>query len=356
MDYEAAVRTAKELAQAGNLEQAVSLCRSVIDAHPGLPAEPGARLVMGYILIKKNAPASESIEHFTTAATDFPTSPEAPQALLRIGYLREKNGQPAPEWGRLVADYPGSTEAAEALHCLGHFALRAGDPELAIKRFEESATASGASAEVSLDSQIECAYACISAYWRTESRASLRRAITEFTALLDRPADANSTVLIRLGLAEALLKYGLAAQAVEQYRAVLALDPQDAFLRGLASFGLGCALLANREWQSSEQALSAFLDARAGQTLKQKDADWRAVRPGYTQLLVADPAKAAGLPALELVPGAVYQKALSLFEQGRYREARDMADDLLVQFADLTVAPHVRGLSKMCGYVLAEVR
>ena len=53
---------------AGKLQEGQAACQSVIDAHPGVPSEPKARLLMGYILIKARAPKTEAIAHRLIAA------------------------------------------------------------------------------------------------------------------------------------------------------------------------------------------------------------------------------------------------------------------------------------------------
>ncbi len=86
------------LARADNLQQAADLLNAVLADKPGPPVEPTARLLLGYVLVDAKAPPEEAIAQFRAVAEQFPQSPEAPDALLRIGLIRQRAEDSAPEF------------------------------------------------------------------------------------------------------------------------------------------------------------------------------------------------------------------------------------------------------------------
>lgn len=233
-DYLAAVEQAKAAALAGDLQRARDTCAQVVQARPGPPAEPKAELLMGHILLKESAPITTTIDQFMRAASAFPDSPEAPEALLRVAYLRDKQGQDTTEWATIAEKYPDSREAAEALHCLGHLALRTNDPDAAIRKFDASAAHPLVDSVLAQDSLTEAGYACVSRYWQTAEMSMIKAAVERFTSARDKAADPELTMKAMLGLGESYLICGYSAQAVDTYSKLLALDPKDPFVRGVA--------------------------------------------------------------------------------------------------------------------------
>lgn len=92
VDYEAMHRDAKALALSGNTPAAVELCNRILAEKPGAPAEPRARVLMGYILLKTNAPVEDATAQFQATADQFPDAPEAAEALHRLGRLALRKG------------------------------------------------------------------------------------------------------------------------------------------------------------------------------------------------------------------------------------------------------------------------
>lgn len=352
-DYDSVLQNAKDRAMAGDFATAFSLCEGAISARVGAPIEPRARLLLGHILNKSGAPVSDCIVQFSKLAVDFPNSPEAPQALLRVGYLRERNKQQPAEWEQIVKEYPRTQEAAEALKGLGHLALRKNDPQAATKYFEASAAVPEADASLATQSRIEACYARISHYWQTSDKAKLREAEAGFRsriAALDDPKssdDKEAAIRLRMGLGEVCLIQGLGDSAAKEYQAVLSLDPADHYTRGVARFELGCALYTKRDYADAISAFDAFLHDLEGESLAAKDRAWKQGRPGYSALLVADPAKAALLSGLDLVADAAYWKAASLVELRKFAEARAVLDETESLRSPRT-ATRVRKLQMIC--------
>lgn len=344
---------AKTRAVAGDYATAISLCNGVINQYPGAPVEPKARLLLAKILTKEKAPETECISQFSKVATDFPSSQEAPEALLRIGYLRDRVKQSPAEWEQVVKSYPRTKEAAEALKCLGHLALRNNDPELAIKRFEASSAVPEADAALATESRVEACYARISHYWKTVDTAVLVDAQKAFKQSLSQSHGpqsqemATAVARLHLGLGEVYLIQGFGDKAAQEYHAVLNQKPDDPYVCGVANYELGCALYTKRDYSGAVSAFTTFIDKQQGDTLAQKDRGWRKNRPGYCVLATTDPEKAQGLSGLELVADAAYWKAASLMELGRNADAKPILDELS-EFSGLKICTRIQRMKAIC--------
>lgn len=359
-DSETALREARVLAKAGDLRQAIEVCNTILSDCPAGSMEPRARLFMGNLLTKAGSPPEDSMAQFARIADGFPNSPEAPEALLRIGYLRDRLKQPPSEWEQVAARYPETAEAAEALHCLGHQALKANDLRLALKRFKQSADTPQVTPSRAADSQVEAGYACISLYWKTHDRNALRDALTLFPQF----AGENSTehmlrgsvhdIRSRLGRGEVYLLQGNGGRAALEYQAVLDMHPTDPYLLAVAQFELGCSLYAKRDWQGAISAFDSFLQNRQGETLVLKNAAWKQNRPGYSKYVDTDPARAAHLSGLDMVPDAAYWKAASMVKLKQFAQAKQILDVLGGSFQDAKIAPRVQETAQFCDYMLGE--
>ena len=123
-----------------------------------------------------------------------------------------------------------------------------------------------------------------------------------------------------------------------------------------ASFELGCAFYWNREWDAADAALAGFIDGQPGQTLREKNQSWKALVPGYSGLALTDPTGAGKLSGVELVPGALYWRAMTLSELRWFREARQLVADLKASFPDCGIKRRVERLAGMIADVLGEGR
>lgn len=359
VDSESTLRDARALVKAGNLQPAIEKCNTVLETRPVGPIEPRVRLFLGNLLTKAGRPPADALEQFARIANDFPNSPEAPEALLRIGYLRDRNKQDPAEWQQIVKSYPRTKEAAEALKCLGHVALRNGDPELAIKRFDASATVPEADSALAMESRIEGCYARISRYWKNPEKSLLVGAQQAFRQGLILSAGSASQqktasdTRLHLGLGEVYLIQGFGEKAAQEYQAVLDQNPTDAYVRGVARYGLGCALYAKGAYADAVSVLDALLKEQSGDSLAAKARAWKQVRPGYSSLAVTDPEKAKGLSGLELVPDAAYWKAASLVELKQYAEAKSVLDELS-SIRGLKSARRIQRMQAICVLGLGE--
>lgn len=355
-DFESVLREARQLDKAGKLQQAIDVCSTITNARPGGSIEPRVRLFLGHLLIKGKRPSAEIISQFARIAEGFPDSPEAPEALLRIGYIRDKAKESPVEWQRIVDKYPKSREAALALYRMGFVALKQNDPDLAVKRFLSCAEIEQADTQCAERSLVEAGYAHISRYWKTANLAAISDAMTHLTALQKTKLSAMSAVRVHLALGEACLIVGYCKDAAAQYQAALDLDPDDVYLKGVAQFELGCAQYGKGDWESAVKAYDQFLTSQAGSTLIDKDQQWRSTRPGYNRLIVEAPEKTKTLTGLDLIPLAAYWKAESLRRLNRCSEARTIAEEVLAGFPDLSVWSRVESLRDWCAAVSKEAK
>lgn len=328
-------------------------------AERGLPAAPASSrsaLLAGYALTKKPGAERDTIAQFLSVADRFPQAKEAPEALLRVGFLRDRIGERPAEWERLAATYPKTKEAAQALHCLGHQAIRAGDPALAAKRYEDSAAVPGATPDIVSDSLVEVGYACISQYWKTKDQAFLVQAITKLTAAEKRIKGDTPIVRMRLALGEAYLIMGYNDNARQQYQAAVDMKSQEPYLRGLAQYELGCALRCKGDWNGAVAAFDSLLLTQPGAMLKDKDDLWRSKRPGYARLRAKDLTKAEGLTGLDIIPRAAYWKAYCLHALGQTQKAEEITDQLISAFPATKTIRRVGQLKAACVAQKAEVK
>ncbi len=344
-DYDQARRAAEELSRVGNKAGAADL----LEAAVGTNIDADAQWLRGYIGILRNAPARDVMNQFLLVANTFPESNRAADALLRAGYLRDKLGDDArQDWERVVRDHPNTGEAAEALHCLGHLALRAGDRLLAAAKFDESAALSEASADVVQDSVMEAGYAYVSHYWQTHDFDVLPKAIARFKRLKDEGTDTEKSLKARMGLGEVYLLEGFFDRGALEYQEVLNADPQNAFIRATAQFELACCLYGKKDYTAAVDAFDTLLSGRPGVTLKQKDAAWRAARPGYAELVARDTEKASKLCGLDLIPEALCWKARALVGLKQYAEAGRLAEQVLSEFPNAACAERAEQTQRLC--------
>ena len=355
-DLDSLLRQARQWDKTGNHQQAISICNAIIQLHPGGSVEPRVRLFLGHLLIKGQRPSSEIIAQFARIAESFPNSPEAPDALLRIGYIRDRAKESPAEWQQLVEKYPKSKEAALALYRMGFVALKQNDPDLAVQRFLSCAKIEHADPRCVEDSLVEAGYAHISRYWKTADLEAISDAMAHLAALQKEKLSPRSSLRVHLAMGEACLIVGYCRDAVAQYQAALDLNPDDVYLKGVAQFELGCAQYGKGDWEAAVKSYDQFLISQAGSILIEKDKQWRSTRPGYSKLVVEAPEKTKTLTGLDLVPLAAYWKAESLRRLNRCSEAKTIADEVLAGFPDLSVRSCVESLRDWCAAVPKEAK
>lgn len=118
---------AAEMLAAGRTAEARELVRAWWAAVPGGAGAPRETATALYLRARLAVDAAAE-EDYLAVALGYPTSPHAPDALLRLGQLLLAAGEPARSEGylqRLVSDYPGRSDRPLALLWLAR-ARRAG--------------------------------------------------------------------------------------------------------------------------------------------------------------------------------------------------------------------------------------
>lgn len=368
-DFEGILQQAKQLDRAGKLNEAIDVCNSVINARPGIAIGPQIHIFLGHLMIKAKYPLGETMAQFARIAEVYPDSPEASQALLRMGYLDDRlqcptkhwdeiikrypNSKEAPEallriayrqekiggdsseiWQRVTRDYPDSRECIEALRCLGQLALRYDDLDAAIGYFARSAQMSAVDIDGAEASRIELGYAYINKYWKNHDTKNLNKAITTFASTLKSPIE-ERVIRARLGRGEAFLILGLPSLALAEYEAALVQITENDYLKGVTMFEIGVCYDKMEMPTEATSAFTDFLSSIPGTALAAKDDNWKRIRPDFTKLLVHNPDKAYSLTGIDLVGKAACRRAATLQKMGRIEEALALAKEVSSVFPDV---------------------
>jgi tetratricopeptide (TPR) repeat protein len=333
-DSESALREARALVKAGNLQQAIEICNTIVQARPGESIESRVRLFFGNLLTKAGRSPEDAMAQFARIVDGFPNSREAPEALLRIGYLHDRFKQRPAEWERIVANYPATAEAAEAWRCLGQLALRHGDPDSAIADFQHSADMSSVDADRAEAGRVELGYGYISKFWNDRDATSLTKAISALSPLLKSKSQ-ERVVRARLGRGEAFLVLGIPQRALMEYQAAVCLQPENPYLRGIALYEIGICYDGMDSWSQAAAAYAAFLSQVSGADLAAKDRCWKQARPDFARLVAQNPEKANALTGLNLVAKAAFRRAELLQILKRDDQAHSLVTDISSAFPDL---------------------
>ena len=301
------------------------------------------------ILLWMNASEKDRVAQLAKFADSFPASTHASAALLSAGYLVERTGgDPTSQWQRVVHDYPHTSEASRALHRLGRMALRNGDPALAAQLFDQSASVTEATPDAKVESTTQAGYAFIRQYWKTGDHQILREAISRFSDAKSQTKDPARIISTHMGLGEVYLIDGLNDKAAIEYQAALDSETLDPYTRATATFELGCAQFGKNDYIAAIASLDSFLSICKGSTAKEKDAAWKAARPGYAALLAKDADKAAQLCGLDLVPQSMCVKAHALIQLGRLDEAKSLCTEVTTDFPNVACADRAKQLLILC--------
>lgn len=136
----------------GDLTQATTLLDQLVSQYPSSPKAPGAHLKLAYIKVKTSPDATQDLlDAFSLVRTKYASTPEAGEALVRIGYLHSKSKETAQAIDDLttfLTTYSGHSLSAEAQRSLGNLYLRNLDLDRAEAAFDAVKAIPGAPAEV----------------------------------------------------------------------------------------------------------------------------------------------------------------------------------------------------------------
>lgn len=113
---------AKAALVAGNSTLAASLFEEIVSLHPDSPEAPNAALRRAYLALRLDEPNPGDL--FVRAATRYPATEQAADALRRLGYISQSRGEldAAQDYFNQAADHPMQSEIGRA-ESLVHYAF-----------------------------------------------------------------------------------------------------------------------------------------------------------------------------------------------------------------------------------------
>ena len=347
---------------AGDLTDAATLLNQLLTDFPSSPKAPGAQLKLAYIKMKTSPDSvAEQLDAFSQVMTKYASSPEAGVALVRIGYLhsRTDTGQAVKDFEDFLAAYKDHPQCARVTRALGGLHLRNLELDKAEAAFDAVEGASGASTALVDEATMQSAFVKIMRFYASKDKTSLTAAISMFGGL-SSAADAKVRAKSELGTAESLLLLGKGAEAHEKYKAAAQTYSSQPYFKGLALYG---AAICSKDMQNAELAViefNAFLDAQAGSTLVEKDAAWRAIclanLGSYIQVTVQRNGALDEIPANGIVPKAAYLKGECLYMAGEYSEAQKQLSAVVSAFPGTELAESAKNAVARCRMAIGGVQ
>jgi len=325
-------------ADAGDLTGGASLLTRLITDFPSSPKAPGAQLKLAYIKVKTSPDATqELLDAFSLVRTKYASSPEAGTALARIGFLHSKNdaAQAIADFTAFLKDYPVHPHAPNVQRTLGSLYLRSLDLDKAEAAFDAVKEIPNAPLAVVEEANMQSGFVKMMRFYKSRDKANLTSAISAFDGL-SAAADVRIRAKSKLGTAEALLLLGKGAEAHEKYKAAAQTYSDQPYFKGLALYGAGICSQDIGKPEEAASEFSAFLDSQAGVTLAEKDASWRAVSLGsigsFAQMAVQKDGSFDKIPASGIVPKAAYLWGECLYTAGKYKEAEKQLSAVVAAF------------------------
>jgi len=327
---------------AGDLVGAGSLLAQLLEQYPLSPKAPAAQLKLAYIKIKLRPDSTQEIlDAFSLVRMKYPTSSEAAEALVRIGYLHSKTdtAQAVTDFTTFVSSYPGHTLAAEVQQSLGRLYLRTLELDKAEVAFDRVSTIAGAPIEVVEEGALQSGFVKIMKYYASRDRSYLTAAIEALGALTSS-SKVNIRARADLGIAEAMLLQGMALEAREEYRSAAQVYSEHSYFKGLALYGVACCSEHARDVYAAVNGYDDFLAAQEGAAIAEKDAAWKSAALASTsesaQISVQRDGAWERLPGSGLVCESVYSQSKCLYRLERYDEAITKLTELVAYLPEAT--------------------
>ena len=339
---------------AGDLTDAATLLNQLLTDFPSSPKAPGAQLKLAYIKVKTSPNSTqELLDAFSQVRTKYASSPEAGVALVRIGYLhsRTDTGQAVKDFEDFLAAYKDHPQSARVTRALGGLHLRDLELDKAEAAFDSVRSASGASTALVDEATMQSAFVKIMRFYASKDKTSLTAAISIFGGL---STSSNSQVRGKseLGAAEALLLMGNALEAHQKYKSAAQTYSDQPYIRGIALYGVA---ICSKDMQKAGQAVAeydALLDAQAGSTLADKDAAWKAVAlaslGSRAQAAVQKSGSLEPIPAINIIQEASYLKGECLYMAGKYQEAQHQLSAVVSAFPGTELAESAKNAIARC--------
>lgn len=350
LDETAMWDAARAKADAGDLLGAQSGFIEFLNLFPSSPKAPGAQLKLGYIKLKLSPDsAQEMLDAFAQVRAKYPTSAEAGEALARIGYLHTKSDtrQAITDFTDFLASNANHPLAVPVQQSLGRLYLKTGELDKAEAAFDKAAAATGASSSITEEAALQSGFVKIMRFYATRDESHLPRAID---ALGKLASSDRLSVRARadLGIAEAALLMRKPGEAREKYKTAAEKYAGQPYFRGIALYGMACCSQFAGNAKAAVDDYAAVLAALPGSTLTEKDAAWRAIALASTsagaQAAVQKDASWTRLPGIEIVCRSVYDQALYLYALKRYDEATGLLSELAA-YAAASDSLHAQAVS-----------
>ena len=337
---------------AGDLAGAAELFDQLLQEYPESPKAPGAQLKLAYIKLKTSPDSTqEIIDAFSLVRSRYASSLEAGEALVRIGYLNSKTdaNQAISDFGTFLASYPGHSLTAPVLESLGRLYLRNLELEKAEAAFDKVKTVPNVSAAIADEAALQSGFVKIMKFYASEDRSYLAAAIIVLSNLTSSSL-AKVRARADLGIAEATLLLGKYVEAREKYASAAQTYADDPYFRGIALYG---AAFSSQEAGRMDQAITdyaALLAAQPGATLAEKDAAWKAaalasISPSV-QIRVQKEGSWERLPGIKIICQSVFNQGRCLYLLARYDKAIDVLAPL-AQYLPAGTELHTRTLQLM---------
>ena len=339
----------------GDLMQATALLNQLLTDYPASPKAPGAQLKLAYIKYKTNPDATqELLDAFSQVRAKYSSSPEAGEALARIGYLHSKNKDTAQailDFKSFLEDCPTHELAPNVQRTLGNLYLRSLDLDKAEAAFDAVKAIPNAPQAVVEEANMQSGFVKMMEFYKSRDKANLVSAMESFAGLKSA-GDARVRAKSELGTAEALLLLGKGREAHDRYKAAAETYSDQPYIRGIALYG---AAICSQDVGKAEQAageFSAFLDSQAGSSLSEKDSAWKAIAlfslGSYIQTTVQRDGAVESIPASGIVPKAAYFKGECLYAAGEYQEAKQLLSAVLSAFPSTETAELAKSAIARC--------
>lgn len=321
--------------ESGDLSGAQALASDLLQQYPSSPKAPGAQLMLGRIEFKIHPEATqELLTAFSLVRTKYPTSAEAADALVHVGFLHSRSNtrQSAQDFAEFLDAYPTHPDAARVSQSLGRLYLRMKDLDKAEASFDKAAGLAGAPPDVSQEAALQSGFVKIMRFYATRDKTHLPAAIDALGKLASSER-LNVRARADLGIAEATLLRGKPSEARELYVAAAAKYAGQTYVRGIALFGAACCSQYAGHFKAAVEDYAALLAAVPGAALADKDASWKTVALASTsasaQAAVVKDGAWQRLPGNDIVRRSIYERAWYLRILGRHDEAISSLEELL---------------------------
>ena len=333
--WDAAVATM----DSGDTSQAAKLFSQLLQQFPSSPKAPGAQLKLAEIKRKTDPDATkELIQAYSLVTNSYPSSPEAAEALVATGFLYSKTRSPADTQNAIrmfttfLQSYPGHALTAKVLQSLGLLYARNRDYAKAEAALDGVRTSAGVTNELAETSALHSAFIKIMKYYASKDKAQLSIAIDAFSKLTQ-----SGYVGVRakadLGIAEAMVLLRKPLEAREKYKQIASAYAAEPYYLGLALYGAAfCSEDAGRLSEAVED-WAALLASQSGWTLAEKNATWKsaclATTNSNTRAMVVVSGQYDLIPGSDILNQGAFSRAKCMHGLGRYDEAIAMLTELM---------------------------